>query len=196
MELRARFPHWDRIATFQGQLTNTYLGHHSITNNTKGLRRIFFKYVYWKIGSESHFGQALLDGISDPPPKKKSVMRICVTTVMPWWVYEEIFRRSKNGTQGASLETKKGSNLLLYMGHAQFRGLLSLSSFLFTLFLVLDDFLTESLGSFIPLRFLKWLLYVKDANPSKSFSCLWEAHIGVGELINTVKCYRYCDPYL
>ena len=82
-------------------------------------------------------------------------MRICVTTVMPWWVYEEIFRRSKNGTQGVSLETKKSSNLLLYMGHAQFRGLLSLSSLLFMLLLVLDDFLTESLGVIHSIKIFK-----------------------------------------
>lgn len=71
-------------------------------------------------------------------------MRICVTTLMTCWVYEEISTRCKSETQGAFLETKKCSNLLLCMGHAQFRGLL------FMLVLVLNDLLTEGLGSFIP----------------------------------------------
>lgn len=41
------------------------------------------------------------------------------------------------------------------MGHAQFRGLLSLSSFLFMLLLVLDDFLTESLGVIHSIKIFK-----------------------------------------
>ena len=149
MELRARFPHWDRVVIFQGQLTNTYLGHHSITYNIKGPRRISLKYVYWKIGVEPHL-YSKNTGTGRWHYCSKNVQWESVQTPScPDGYIRKYMQHVRMGVRNFSRDYRS-NNLLLCMGHTQFRGLLILSLFLFMLLLILYCLLTLYLGSCTP----------------------------------------------